>query len=485
MKRFFTAFLAIATSLVASAQDSFYDDYNNFLKEALEEYNSFREQANKEYADFLAAPWESVKLDHLKKPVEKTRPPRPIEEEGNRREDHSFNYDKVVKPAPPKPQPTPVEPVVVKPKPSDKWLSFSYLGRTDKVRIPSDTRNIVKDVSENGIASAWKIFSDGSFDATLADCLDLRKKNNLPDWAYISMLDIIAGKIFPASRNDATLLTAWLYSQSGYQMRLARDKGSSLVMMFATDHIIYGPYYKLDGTNYFPFKYKPTSLDISRASFPNEKSMSLVLTSLPKTNTKLSSPRNRKSRQYPEMNFDLQVDENLIEFFNTYPNSQLGNDMMTRWAIYANTPLSAEVRDQLYPGIREKIKGLSDRDKVQHILNWVQTGFVYEYDDVVWGEDRAFFPDETIYYPYADCEDRAILFTRLVRDLVGLDAILIYYPGHLASAIAFNGDEPGDYITLNGRRFTVCDPTFVTGAPVGRTGSNYDNSTAIVILLNR
>ena len=93
MKRFFTAFLAIATSLVVSAQDSFYDDYNNFLKEALEEYNSFREQANKEYADFLAAPWESVNLDHLKKPVEKTRPPRPIEEEGNRREDHSFNYD--------------------------------------------------------------------------------------------------------------------------------------------------------------------------------------------------------------------------------------------------------------------------------------------------------------------------------------------------------------------------------------------------------
>lgn len=468
-----------------SAQNSFFDDYNNFLREAREEYNSFRDQANKEYADFLAAPWESVKLEELVKPIEKTKPPRPIEENEFREEDRSFRYDKVVKPAPPKPQPTPVEPVVVQPKPSDKWLSFSYLGRTDRVRVPADLRNVVRDVSENGIASAWKEISNGSFDPTLSDCLELRKKNNLPDWAYINMLDIIAGKIFPASRNDATLLTAWLYSQSGYQMRLARDNGSNLVIMFATDHIIYGPYYKLDGTNYFPFKYKPSSLDISRASFPNEKQMSLVLTSLPETDARLSEPRNRKSRQYPEMNFDLQVDENIIDFFNTYPNSQLGDDMMTRWAIYANTPLSREVREQLYPQIRQKISGLSDREKVQHILNWVQTGFVYEYDDVVWGGDRAFFPDETIYYPYADCEDRAILFTRLVRDLVDLDAILVYYPGHLASAIAFNGNEAGDYITLNGRRFTVCDPTFVTGAPVGRTGSDYDNSTAIVILLNR
>ena len=34
-----------------------------------------------------------------------------------------------------------------------------------------------------------------------------------------------------------------------------------------------------------------------------------------------------------------------------------------------------------------------------------------------------------------NCEDRAILFTRIVRDLLGLKCILIYYPGHLASAV--------------------------------------------------
>ena len=37
----------------------------------------------------------------------------------------------------------------------------------------------------------------------------------------------------------------------------------------------------------------------------------------------------------------------------------------------------------------------------------------YGYDDEIWGKDRLFFADETIHYPFSDCEDRAILFSRL------------------------------------------------------------------------
>lgn len=445
----------------------------------------FRDQANKEYADFLASPWEHIKPLQLVKPVDKTRPPRPIEEYDHDGKDHSIEYDDIITPEPPKPQPRPIDPIVVKPSPTDKWVSFTYLGNTDRVRVPSGPLYRVNDVSEKGISRSWQELCNGDFDATLADCLELRDKYNLPDWAYLNMLDAVARKVFGHQCSEATLLMAWLYSQSGYTMRLARDNGSELVLMFATDHVIYGSYYPMDGTNYFPFKHSPQSLSISHAAYPNEKVMSLVLTSLPKTATRMSAPRTRTSLKYPSMNCEAKSNENIIEFFNTYPNSQIGDKLMTRWAIYANTPLSREVKDQLYPHFKKVLSGLSERDKVEHLLNWVQTGFIYEYDDKVWGTDRAFFPDETIYYPYADCEDRAILFTRLVRDLVGLDAILVYYPGHLASAIAFNGTESGDYIVLNGRRFTVCDPTFTNGAPVGRTATGYDNSAAKVILLNR
>ena len=136
----------------------------------------------------------------------------------------------------------------------------------------------------------------------------------------------------------------------------------------------------------------------------------------------------------------------------------------------------------LYPQLRELIAGKSQWEAGNLLLNWVQTAFVYEYDDKVWGEDRAFFPDETLYYPYCDCEDRSILFSRLVRDLMGLEVILLYYPGHLATAVCFTEDVAGDYLLVNGKRYVVCDPTFIN-ANVGRTMTDMDNATAHVILL--
>lgn len=95
--------------------------------------------------------------------------------------------------------------------------------------------------------------------------------------------------------------------------------------------------------------------------------------------------------------------------------------------------------------------------------------------------DRAFFAEETLFYPYCDCEDRFILFSRLVRDLLGLDVMLVYYPGHLATAVAFGEEVKGDCLLLDGRKFTVCDPTYI-GAPVGRTMPGMDNAEATVIL---
>jgi hypothetical protein len=60
--------------------------------------------------------------------------------------------------------------------------------------------------------------------------------------------------------------------------------------------------------------------------------------------------------------------------------------------------------------------------------------------------------------------------------------VLVYYPGHLATAVAFPTIEKGDCIILNGKRFTICDPTYI-GAPVGATMPKMNNQSAQVILL--
>ncbi|MDR1340167.1 MAG: hypothetical protein LBK58_08970, partial [Prevotellaceae bacterium] len=103
-------------------------------------------------------------------------------------------------------------------------------------------------------------------------------------------------------------------------------------------------------------------------------------------------------------------------------------------------------------------------------------------DNKIWGGDRPFFADETVYYPFSDCEDRSILFSRLVRDLMSLKVILLYYPGHLATAVQFNETIPGDYLLVNEKRYLVCDPTYI-GASIGRTMPDMDNGKATVVFL--
>ena len=189
-----------------------------------------------------------------------------------------------------------------------------------------------------------------------------------------------------------------------------------------------------------------------------------------------------KAEGYPT-SANIAINESLVAFYSTYPTSEADNNFMTRWAMYANTPLDSEVKKQLYPALYSQLEGKTYPEAANILLDFVQSAFVYEYDDKVWGGDRAFFAEESLYYPYCDCEDRSILFSRLVRDLLGLKVILVYYPGHLATAVRFDDYVRGDYINLNGERYLVCDPTYI-GAPIGVTMPDMDNATATVILLD-
>ncbi len=116
------------------------------------------------------------------------------------------------------------------------------------------------------------------------------------------------------------------------------------------------------------------------------------------------------------------------------------------------------------------------------LLNFVQTTFDYATDQEQFGYERPLFGDESIYYPKNDCEDRSIFYSILVRDLLGLDVVLVHWPGHLATAVAFSETVAGDYFTLDGRRYTICDPTYI-GASVGETMPQFKNESAKLVRL--
>lgn len=470
----------LMVSVNVFAQD-YRKQYEDFKKRSSEQYVSFRQECNQKYVEFLKSVWEwyEGKSPLLLPKEQNPIPPSPFVDKKTKPIE---SVPVKVEPIENIPQPMPIEPIHEVHSTIDEF-ALDFFGAQCVVRMPELAKIELMDCCPNAISNAWKRLSTESMNNAIRDCLENRLKYSLCDWAYLLFLDKLS-RSYCLDRNGATLVMAFLYCQSGYQMRLAMD-GQNLVMMYGSKFQIFDKgYFEIDGVYFYPYGETSNRLCVCDAAFEGESPLSLVIGCEPQFGKDMTSARTVKSEQFTDVQITSRVPKELIKFYSQYPTSTIGGNPMTRWAMYANTSLNQETKCLIYPLLKMSIESLSEFDAVGRLLNLVQTGFVYECDDKVWGHDRAFFAEETLYYPYSDCEDRSILFSRLVRDLIDLDVALIYYPGHLSTAVCFSGDVVGDSMIIDGRKFVICDPTYI-GAPVGAQMPNLEYDKAMAILLSR
>jgi len=152
--------------------------------------------------------------------------------------------------------------------------------------------------------------------------------------------------------------------------------------------------------------------------------------------------------------------KNRVDFLRTYPQMDLEHYFDSKVNSSTATPLQKQLAAQM--------KGMSELQAVNYLLRFVQTSLGYKTDEEQFGEENYLFPEETLYYPYSDCEDRAVLFAWLVKSLLGLDVIGLDFPGHVATAVQLNDSVSGDSINYKGKRYIVADPTYIN-ATIGMT----------------
>lgn len=525
---------------VQAQDDDFRKDFENFRKGAHKDYDDFRKKALMEYSDFVRQAWkefgaepavpapkeeeilpqlapgadketaswfgrqmsklkESFKSKNRKVPDElQPNSESPKTKKAEEKKPVEMTVKEVIKPEPAIKQPEPISEVKEETFRANNYMTFKVFGTECKVRIGENCRFKLNDVSSNTVADIIRDeFPKPQYDNMLYDCLQERKRHGFSDWAYYQMLLALTRQFYGEESNEAVLAQAFLYSQSGYKMRLAHDE-NHLYMLAATRHFIYNKlFFSLDGDWYFLLDGKQSEkLGICQAAFPKESSLSLQISAAQRFAMNPTGERTITSTKNPDFSFTLHSNKNYIDFLGTYPSSTVNNNFMTRWAMYANTPLEEEIREQLYPQMKVKLAGKTELQAVQELLWWMHGNvdlegvmqspscFLYRYDEDVWGVDRAFFGEETLFYPYCDCEDRSILLSHLVRDLLNLDVVLVYYPGHLAMAVNFNEPVKGDYVMLDGRKFVICDPTYI-GSLVGETMPMVKDESTTIILLKR
>ncbi|MDE6255228.1 MAG: hypothetical protein K2M39_03440 [Muribaculaceae bacterium] len=336
--------------------------------------------------------------------------------------------------------------------------------------------------NSQGFAQGWRTLSGKNTNNLINGCLKVRDQLNLPDWHYILYVDAVATALTSPDSNEQTLLMGYLLNQSGYDIRFVYEQeGGKLHLAFSSTGTFYArARYKLDNGWYYAYTRPKGLVSICDFSTPGEKRMSLAIDRLPNLDFKPGKKRTVEVYNHPGLTLNVTTNQNLVDFFGDYPNAAVGESEDSRWSAHAEIPTSEEIRKEVYPTLREAAKGLTQYEAVDLMLRVAQS-FPYEYDDVIWGKDRTFFMDESWYYPYSDCEDHAINFSHLVKDILGLETALVSYPGHLSAAVAItDGSEKGDYLVYNGKKYTVCDATYFY-APAGSTASAYNNEKARLI----
>lgn len=366
---------------------------------------------------------------------------------------------------------------------NDRIIVVPCNGYEVSLRVPAIELPRLNGTSEKDISAAWEQMYTVSFDNLFHDLAKIREALKMGDWSFVRTVEAVS-EVVCTSSADEVLFQAYVLNDFGFMMCLARSADGMLYKMLSTDMDVIGyPLYHIDGHDYYLFADSSIrDIHFVNLALSGERPMRMAMNPDEMFYPKYMAAKTYASDRYPDIAVSVRPDESRMSYYESYPLYFSGGDVLTSFYHHAVQPMSENVRSAVYPVLRRAIEGMSEVDAVNMLLNFVQTSFKYGYDDVVWGKERYFYADEIWGYEFSDCEDRSILLSRLVKDLLGLEVALVYWPGHLSCAVRFNTAVAGAAFQVDEKTFVSCDPTFI-GAGVGAVMPDVKGKDAVLIKL--
>lgn len=476
------AALIISTTLIllpaiARGQD---DDFMRYVEEqeaafsqyadkAASDFQAYNDSINREFARYLAETWPDFPLTLSEPPIKEPVPPVVYTPEPDslppKNEQPLPTVEREPEPAPPvkpvpepKPEPTPEPPAV-------ETIETSFYGTPVQVRKATYSLPRLTAVDEQSVAAYWTNLSQLPYHEIITSVNGMTRQLRLNDWGRYLAINTLFDTYFPGrSISEQTVFAVFMLNQCGYRARIGRASGRLLPLIAFGCEVFNSMYFTFGddrGTRYFVINTEHMELkSVQSCGVEYAGATKVMDMSMPSAPRLAPSPAECTLATASGSRYRLQYDRGYNRLLATYPCVSM--------QIYAKAaPSEAFVRG-LELSLRKAVQGKPQHEAVELLLDMVQNGFRYKTDADQFGYERWFFPEETLASQYCDCEDRSFLFTRLVCSLLGVDVVLLYYPGkHVATAVHF--DDPavkGDYVTYRGKKYVVCDPTFI-GAPVG------------------
>ena len=454
----------VLLSLLASSLSA--ASFANFKRTQSTQFKNYKEENDRIFTSYLKSDWqayyfnESLHTYKEKKPQElfpakntvvKKQGPRisiEVEKNENKREVQTLDKVKIH--------------LVEK-----KDIQIDFFGTEIDFNIPEGMEEAkYTSATKEGISACYSNLALSSYEVLLQKIKNISLELNLNDWGKYILVNRMSESIF-TNQDESRLLSWFLFNKLGYAVRVGLSN-RHIVVMYHSEKVIYAtPNYNINRKKFYILssnaKENMQRVFTYKQNYPDaNKSLDLSMESLPKFFKNIKE-KTLSFRQYGKTyTIKYNYNQNLIDFMSTYPQAD--------YETYFNAPLDATTYKEIALELKKYINAKQASVGLNFVLNFVQTAFIYEVDLRQFGKEKVMFAEETLYYSKSDCEDRAILFSYLVKELFHIGVVGVKYKDHMSTALYI--PMQGDGVQVYSKKFIIADPTYVN-ASIGQSMPKY------------
>lgn len=454
------------------------NNYTSYRNQMLDNFQRYRKNIIQNYADFLNDVW--LRYDTFKG-IKRDRTPKPSIVPSV--EDNPICSNPTEIPTPEVHPFIPIVPQLSNPSvPTMPMIedNINFIFYSMELEVPKISFKRLDSRENKDIAKVWKEYQQSNTNTIIPRLQKIAKTNGLNDWFTFQMIrqyvDTIANT---GNEVERIILQHFLLVNMGFDVRLAKTETQMLLLVPFKQQVYERSYINLDDKKYYIFcdntEIVKELKNIYTCSFPEDAWCGRFLDLKYNCQNKIEKGEYKK-RELTDGCLVLNGSVNIIlmEMLRHYPQMDVSE--------YARSTVDEKLRKSILSQLRPQIQTLSQKEAANQLIHFVQYAFDYATDGEQHGYEKAYFLEENFYYPKNDCEDRAIFYAFLVKNLLGLDVHLVSYPGHECTAVNFTDPNiSGDGYFYEGKKYVICDPTYI-GAKIGMCMPNYKNVKPIVEL---
>ncbi len=341
----------------------------------------------------------------------------------------------------------------------DLEIAFDFYGQDCQFKYPSSLIEQVKfEPTKEFVADFWQMVSQRPYQKVLNELVQFKERLNVPGFGLTIILEEFTRRL--GLTGDMAILYNWFFlSKAGYDTRVGFSQGEPFLII-ASETRLYGkPYFKEGASTYYVLASGVKEIEtFSEVRTGASAPVDFFFLDAPD----LSIDAKQKSFSFThgevEYHWEIYYNQHLVDFLEEFPFVDL--------PAYLNSKGSFLLEKSLRKAITPDLKDKSQVEIIALLLSFSQKAFDYETDQIQFGRERVFYPEQFIHFEKSDCDDRAVFFNYLISLFTEVKTVALLFPQHIA--IGANLPQPafGETVDYAGSRFTFCDPTFYN-APIG------------------